>query len=157
MVFAGYPSYDELPRYYKTADIYCSPATGYESFGIVLLEGMALGKPVVASNIAGYSSILNDGVEGLLVPPKDEESLAQALIRLLNDEELRKKMGANGLIKAKNFDWENIALKVLDYYNEVISKSRDRETFSLRKMIIEDIIKLFSGKLGRNAKNKSVS
>ena len=157
VVFAGYTTYDELPRYYKTADIYCSPATGYESFGIVLLEGMALGKPVVASNIDGYASVLSDGVEGLLVPPKDEKSLAQALIKLLRDETLRQKMGANGLVKAKEYDWDNIVRRLLDYYSEVIKKSRNRETFSLRKMIIEDLGKLFSGKVRGHAKNKSIS
>ncbi|MEE9466450.1 MAG: glycosyltransferase family 4 protein, partial [Candidatus Neomarinimicrobiota bacterium] len=80
VIFVGPVSYTELPRYYKTADIYCSPATGAESFGVVLLEAMATGKPIVASNISGYASVLNHGAEGLLVPPRDRQALAQALI-----------------------------------------------------------------------------
>ncbi|GAI20304.1 unnamed protein product, partial [marine sediment metagenome] len=61
VVFVGFAGYDELPRYYKTADIFCAPATRGESFGIILLEAMAMGKPIVASNIAGYASVVNHG------------------------------------------------------------------------------------------------
>jgi len=157
VVFIGFVSYDELPRYYKTADVFCAPATGWESFGIILLEAMAVGKPVVASNIDGYASILTHGAEGLLVPPKDEESLAQALISLLSDEALRQKMGAKGILKAQEYDWKNVARRVLDYYREVLEKSQHREPFSLRRMIIEDLGKLFSRKVRANAKTDQSS
>ncbi len=152
VVFVGYTNYEELPRYYKTADVFCAPATGWESFGIVLLEAMAVGKPIVASNIDGYASILTHGAEGLLVPPKDEKSLAQALTSLLNDEELRQKMGAKGILKAKEFDWENVARRVEALYSKVLNESQKRGTFSLRRMIAEDLRKLFSKKVRANAK-----
>ncbi len=121
VVFAGYVSDDELPRYYKTADIYCAPATGGESFGIVLLEAMAVGKPIIASNIEGYANVVAHNVEGLLVPPKDGGKLAQALISLLSDKSLRQQMGDRGRVKAQDYSWEHIAQRVLDYYMRVLS------------------------------------
>ncbi len=122
VVFVGYASYDELPGYYKTADIYCSPATGRESFGIVLLEAMAVGTPVVASNIEGYANVVTHGVDGLLVPPKNSRQLAQALISLMSDESLRQQMGAKGIVKAKEHNWEHIARRVLNYYTRILSE-----------------------------------
>jgi phosphatidylinositol alpha-mannosyltransferase len=130
VVFVGYASYDELPRYYKTADIYCSPATGRESFGIVLLEAMAIGKPVVASNIEGYANVVTHGVDGLLVPPKDPRMLAQALISLMSDASLQQQMGANGILKAKRYSWENIAQRILNYYMRLLSEPPWRQRFS---------------------------
>jgi len=156
VVFVGFTSYGDLPRYYKTADIFCAPATGYESFGIVLLEAMAVGKPIVASNIAGYASILADGVEGILVPPKDDEKLARALISLLNDEPLRHSMGANGIRKAAEYDWKKIARKVLDFYVEVLKNRPDhRETFSLRKIIMEKMSSLVAESRRNGKTNRS--
>jgi len=129
VVFVGYVSYDELPRYYKTAQVFCSPATGRESFGIVLLEAMAVGKPVVASNIEGYASVITHGDDGLLVPPKDEEMLAQALISLITDESYRQQMGDRGILKAKEYSWEHIAQRVLSYYARVLSEPPWKERF----------------------------
>ena len=129
VTFVGYVPYEELPRYYKTADIYCSPATGQESFGIVLLEAMAVGKPVVASNIEGYASVVTDGVDGLLVPPKDDKALAQALISLMTDESLRQQMGARGRATALEYGWANIAQRVLSYYTRVLSEPPWRERY----------------------------
>ena len=127
VTFVGYASYDELPRYYKTADIFCSPATGQESFGITLLEAAATGKPIVASNISGYASIMTHGVEGLLVPPKDNKALAQALISLMANESLRQQMGARGRLTAEGYDWKHVAQRVLDYYVKVLSESPQKE------------------------------
>jgi phosphatidylinositol alpha-mannosyltransferase len=130
VVFVGCVSHDELPRYYKTADIVCAPATGKESFGIVLLEAMALGKPVVASNIDGYASIMTHGVEGLLVPPRDEKALAQALVSLMASESLRQQMGAKGRLTAAEYDWKRIVQRVVDYYAKVLSEPPWKERFS---------------------------
>jgi phosphatidylinositol alpha-mannosyltransferase len=123
VVFVGYASYDDLPRYYQTADIFCSPATGRESFGIILLEAMAIGKPIVASNIDGYARLVNHGVDGLLVPPKDEKALAQALISLMTNESLRQQMGAQGRIKVRKYDWKQVAQQVADYYMSILNGS----------------------------------
>ena len=126
VVFVGYASAEDLPRYYRTCDLFCAPSTGFESFGIVLLEAMAAGKPIVASNIAGYHNVLQDGAEGLLVEPKDEKALAEAIIRLLKDSELRQRMGERGRAKAPSYSWDKIAQRVLDYYQELLERKKLR-------------------------------
>jgi phosphatidylinositol alpha-mannosyltransferase len=130
VVFAGYVPYTDLPRYYKSADVFCAPATGLESFGIVLLEAMAVGTPVVASNIAGYASVMTHGSEGFLVPPRDEDALAETLSLLLKDESLRQQMGARGRLKAEEHSWPLIAQLVMDYYLRILDEPRWRERSS---------------------------
>jgi phosphatidylinositol alpha-mannosyltransferase len=120
IVFIGFASYDDLLRYYRTADVFCSPATGKESFGMVLLEAMAAGKPVVASRIEGYSAVVSHGADGLLVRPQDEKPLADALLQLLLDQSLRDRMGARGRVKAKDFGWDRVSREVLVYYEELL-------------------------------------
>jgi len=137
VVFVGHVTYGDLPRYYKAADIVCSPATGRESFGIVLLEAMALGKPIVASNIEGYASVLTHDAEGLLVPPQNAKELAQALISLMNDEPLRQQMGARGRLKALEYDWEHVAQRVLDYYISVLNGlPRQADSKQVKAMLV---------------------
>ncbi|MCH8987216.1 MAG: glycosyltransferase family 4 protein [Chloroflexi bacterium] len=118
--FVGRVSYEDLPRYYASADIFCSPATGAESFGIVLLEAMAAGKPVVASDIEGFRGIVTDGEQGLLVPKKDSDALAGALGTLARDPELRRRLGGQGNRSAEDFRWEVVAGQVEDYYNSCL-------------------------------------
>ena len=115
--FVGRVSYDDLPRYYASADIFCSPATGAESFGIVLLEAMSAGKPVVASDIEGFRGVMTHGEQGLLVPKKDSNALAEALGMLARDPELRRKLGGNGNRLAEEYRWEVVAGRVEAYYN----------------------------------------
>ncbi len=115
--FVGRVSYEDLPRYYASADIFCSPATGAESFGIVLLEAMSAGKPVVASDIEGFRGIVTDGEQGLLVPKKDSDALATALGNLARDPELRRKLGGQGNRSAEEYRWEVVAGRVENYYN----------------------------------------
>jgi phosphatidyl-myo-inositol alpha-mannosyltransferase len=121
IVWVGRVPPEALPRYYAAADIFCSPAIGQESFGIVLLEAMASGVPVVASDIPGYRTVVTPGQEGLLVPPKRTRELAEALVTLARDEALRRELGARGRATARRYDWpvvirrlEAIYLRVLD-------------------------------------------
>jgi phosphatidyl-myo-inositol alpha-mannosyltransferase len=124
VVFAGNVDYKILPRYYKTADIFCAPATGHESFGIILLEAMATGTPVIASRISGYASVMTHEKEGLLVPPKQEVPLAQAIARLMKDPLLRHQLGQKGLQTSSIYGWESVSRKVMDYYTRtIISRS----------------------------------
>jgi len=122
--FVGRVSPQELPRYYKTCDLFCAPSTGFESFGIVLLEAMAAGKPIVATGIAGYRSVLEHGREGLLVEPENESALAEAIIRVLRDPSLRSSMGEQGRLKAQQYDWPIVARRVLSMYERALSRSR---------------------------------
>jgi len=83
---------------------------------------MAAGKPVVATNIEGYNSVLTDGVEGRLVPPRDEKMLARALVSLLTDESLRQEMAARARLKAMEYSWEHVAQRVLNHYTRILSE-----------------------------------
>jgi phosphatidylinositol alpha-mannosyltransferase len=124
IVFAGQVTDDELPSYYHAAHIFCAPSTGQESFGMVLLEAMAAGKPIVTSDIPGYREVVAHDRQGLLVPPKDADGLAAALILLLRDEGLRQRLGEEGRRAAEAYDWPRVAEKVMDYYVETIHRRR---------------------------------
>ena len=114
--FVGFVQPADLPRYYASCDIFCAPSIARESFGIVLLEAMASGKPVVASDIPGYASVLTHRQEGLLVPPRDPQALALAIVRLLADRELRTRLGGAGRVTAARYAWPRIAARVLEVY-----------------------------------------
>ena len=121
--FAGRVSDELLPRYYTSADIFCSPATRGESFGIVLLEAMASGVPVLASAIPGFTAVVGEG-DGLLVPPKQPRVLAQAIDALLDDDDLCRAMSAHGLRTAQRYDWHRVADSILDVYEEARGRAR---------------------------------
>ncbi|MDP6771196.1 MAG: glycosyltransferase family 4 protein [Anaerolineales bacterium] len=116
VILVGPVSDKERVRYYASADIYCSPATGGESFGMVLLEAMAATKPVVATSIPGFSSVMTDGIQGLLVPPKDPESLAASISKLLSNPKLRHQLAHNGRKHVEYFRWSNVANRIMEVY-----------------------------------------
>jgi phosphatidylinositol alpha-mannosyltransferase len=117
--FEGYVPPDALPGYYQRADVFCSPSTVNESFGITLLEAMAARAPAVATSINGSNTLGEDGVTGLIVPPKEPQLMAHAVLRLLDSESLRTSLAAAAQARARNFDWEEIAKALLEYYCEL--------------------------------------
>ena len=118
VVLAGFVPDTVLPRYYCSADIFCAPATGAESFGIVLLEAMASALPVVATEVEGYMSVLESGRDSLTVRPKGWAELGSALIILARDADLRRRMGAYGHETARRYGWETVASKIVEVYEE---------------------------------------
>ena len=124
VVLAGRVSYDHLARYYATADIFCAPATGAESFGIVLLEAMAAGKPVVASDIDGYKGIIQHGRQGLLFPARDPEGLAAALRFLVLNPEPARQLGQNGRMMVEQYRWDSVAKQVESYYYDCMETAK---------------------------------
>ena len=130
VVFSGYVSDSDLPHYFASAHIFCSPATGGESLGIVLLEAMAAGKPVVASNISGYATVVRHGIDGLLTTPRSSEELAIALGYLLEHEPVRQLFINAGLHKAREYAWPRVAESIMDFYCELLD---DRNKGLLRQ------------------------
>ncbi len=115
--FEGEKTDHELVSYYNTADIFISPAIFGESFGIVFLEAMACRKPVLGFDNDGYKEFLKDKKGGILVKNRDVQDLTEKIAALIKNPKLRKKMGERGLREAKNYSWQNIADKVLDFYH----------------------------------------
>ena len=120
--FAGRVEDVDKARFYKTADIFVAPSTGQESFGIVLLEAMAAGCAVVASDIHGYKRVVQRNVSGLLVEPRDPDALAEALERLIADPGLRQRLGEAGARRAPEFDWRHVTREIVDVYESVIAR-----------------------------------
>ena len=114
----GRVSDEDKVRYFASADIYCAPNTGQESFGIVLLEAMAAGVPIVASDIHGFKKVVERNVQGLLVEPKTPRALAAALYRLARDPDLRHEMGDAGRARAPEFTWDRVTERIVDFYYE---------------------------------------
>jgi phosphatidylinositol alpha-mannosyltransferase len=115
-------------RALATADVFVSPATGQESFGIVLLEAMAAGVPIVCSDIHGYKGVVRRGEQALLVPPKDGGALAAAIATLLRDPAMRERMGVAGRERVVQYGWPNITAKVEEYYGFVIRRLASQGT-----------------------------
>jgi phosphatidylinositol alpha-mannosyltransferase len=114
---------DELARHYRSATIYVAPSVGGESFGVVLIEAMSAGCPVVASNLPGYASVVADGVTGVLSPVGDAVALADRLEALLADEEQRRRLVAAAGDDVRQYDWPVVAGRVREIYERVYARS----------------------------------
>jgi phosphatidylinositol alpha-mannosyltransferase len=110
----------ELWARLHAADVLCAPSLAGESFGMILTEAFAAGTPVVASRIAGYSDVVTDGVDGVLVPPADAQSLAEELQRLHHEPERRERMGAEARQSAERYAWPRVASEVEAVYERAL-------------------------------------
>jgi phosphatidylinositol alpha-mannosyltransferase len=108
----------------RSADVYVAPNTGGESFGVILLEAMAAGAPVVASDLDAFSLVLDGGRCGVLFPTGDAAALAAAVTGLLADPERRAALALAGRAEARRYDWPVVARQVLDVYEAVLATSR---------------------------------
>lgn len=119
VAFIGNRGQDTLPYYYSAADAVVVPSF-YESFGMVALEAMACGTPVVASQVGGLAFLVQDGETGFTVPVDDPEALAEKLLLLIRNEALRQEMGKNATDFAKNYDWTRITSRMIDLYQSTL-------------------------------------
>jgi len=103
----------------RSADVYCAPNTGGESFGIVLVEAMAAGTPVVASDLDAFRRVLLDGKAGRLVPVDDSDALAEGLIAVLEDDELRAAYVKAASVAVRRYDWSVVADQIMRVYETV--------------------------------------
>jgi glycosyltransferase involved in cell wall biosynthesis len=127
--FIGAISNHELPRIYASADIFILPSAETENAGLVLLEAMASGLPVVATRIGGTAEIVRDYTDGILVSPRDSQELASAINILINDKALAKQMGQAGAQRVKeSMSWDYIASLVDANYQEILCGSHSLGT-----------------------------
>jgi len=129
VVFAGNVSDEELPLYYRKADIHVFPSTRRaEAFGLVALEAAASGVPTIASSLPGVRTVVQDGSTGLLVEPENVSALANALKLLLTQNELRLRFGAAARMHAQtNFAWDPLINRLEETYHSVLQQQSARE------------------------------
>ncbi|MBI5680849.1 MAG: glycosyltransferase family 4 protein [Methanobacterium sp.] len=122
--FFGFVKGDRKYSLIKSANVFVLPSF-WESLPIAVLEGIACGKPVIASNVGGIPYLVNDGENGFLVMPGEVDELSDKLITLLKDKKLQEKMGNESLKRSEDFDWNKISDKTIEVYNELINNKRD--------------------------------
>ncbi len=118
VTFLGAKDQDILPNYYAAAEMVVMPSH-YESFGMVALEAMAMGTPVIASEVGGLAHLVQHGVNGFHVPSRDPVALADAMLALLTNDELRQQLGRQARQYAQQYDWSNIVRQMLGVYREL--------------------------------------
>jgi len=115
VTFLGAKDQDVLPDYYAATEMVIMPSH-YESFGMVALEAMAMGTPVIASEVGGLAFLVKDGKNGFLVPSRDPEALAERIFTLLQDQACRQELGQQARQHALAYDWPDIARRMLRVY-----------------------------------------
>ena len=125
VTFLGAKDQDSLPYYYAAAEMVVMPSH-YESFGMVALEAMAMGTPVIASEVGGLAFLIHDGDNGFHVPSRDPEALAERIYELLVNEKCRQRLGRGALTYARQYDWSIIVKRMLRVYQSTLAEYRRR-------------------------------
>ena len=120
VTFLGAKDQDLLPNYYAAAEMVVMPSH-YESFGMVALEAMAMGTPVIASEVGGLAHLVKHGVTGYHVPSRDPEALAARIYELLANKDCRQVLGQQAREYARRYDWANIVDQMMAVYEEVVA------------------------------------
>jgi len=121
VTFAGAIRHEDLPPYFRSADVTVLPSSQTESFGLVLIESLACGTPVIATRLPGVRTVVNHGSDGLLVEPNHPTSLAGSILTILKDEALRQAMGRKGRTKVEaRYGWEQIGARIEKIYQQVL-------------------------------------
>jgi D-inositol-3-phosphate glycosyltransferase len=123
VVFIGSRSQEVLPLYYAAAEACVMPSL-YESFGMVALEAMACGTPVIASRVGGLAYTVRDGETGFLVPERDPKALAARLEQVLTDDALRRRMGERAVQVAAEYSWNVVAGAIEALYEQLLREQR---------------------------------
>jgi len=121
VVFLGKRDQDKLPYYYSAAEVLVMPSH-YESFGMVALEAMACGTPVIASEVGGLAYLVRDGETGFTIPDQEPEALCDKLSWLLNDSQLHAMMSKKAVAYAQNYAWEKIAKQIVEVFEELLKR-----------------------------------
>jgi glycosyltransferase involved in cell wall biosynthesis len=129
--FLGIKEIDELPSYYHAADVFVLPSINKygktEALGVVLLEAMASGCPVIGSNVGGIPDIIIDGENGFLVPEQRPDVLAERIVQMLSDDSLREQFRENGLIRVREkFSWEKISMDFGEVFDQVLTNYKNK-------------------------------
>jgi D-inositol-3-phosphate glycosyltransferase len=119
VLFLGKRGQDTLPYYYSAAEVVVMPSH-YESFGMVALEAMACGTPVIASRVGGLAYLVQEGETGFFVPAQEPEALAEKLRLIFVDHDLRAKFGEKAVVYARDFSWELITEQILEVYRKMV-------------------------------------
>ena len=122
VAFLGRRGQDSLPYYYSAADAVVMPSH-YESFGMVALEAMACGTPVVASQVGGLAFLIEDGKTGYTVPADDAQALANQLEKIINSPDVRERLSVQAAEFSQGYGWDKIAARVVDLYRNVLTQT----------------------------------
>ncbi len=125
VVFLGKRGQDTLPYYYSAAEVLVMPSL-YESFGMVALEAMACGTPVIASHVGGLAYLVQDGKTGYTIPDNEPDILCEKLSALLSDPDLHRQMGLCAAAYALDYSWDKIAAQIVEVYERLLEGRREQ-------------------------------